>query len=86
MAINIELLERLPKVELHCHLDGCLRIETILDLAQKDKVKLPSHDIGELSKTLPIGNNRVTLEEYLESKSFIIAFSEWSISRFCMGK
>ena len=66
MAINIELLERLPKVELHCHLDGCLRIETILDLAQKDKVKLPSHDIGELSKTLPIGDNRVTLEEYLE--------------------
>lgn len=66
MAINKELLERLPKVELHCHLDGCLRIETILDLAQKDKVKLPSHDFDVLCKTIPIGDNRVTLEEYLE--------------------
>lgn len=66
MSINIELLKRLPKVELHCHLDGCLRIETIIDLAQKDKVKLPSHNIDELRKTLPIGDNRVTLEEYLE--------------------
>ena len=66
MAINIDLLKRLPKVELHCHLDGCLRIETILDLAQKDKVKLPSHDIDGLQKILPIGDNRVTLEEYID--------------------
>ncbi len=66
MTINIELLKRLPKVELHCHLDGCLRIETILDLAQKDKVKLPSHEYDGLRNVLIIGDNRVTLEEYLE--------------------
>lgn len=66
MAINIELLQRLPKVELHCHLDGCLRIDTILDLAEKDGVTLPTTDKDKLEKTLPIGNNRVTLEEYLE--------------------
>ena len=66
MTINIELLQRLPKVELHCHLDGCLRVETILDLAQKDKVKLPSSDLETLHKALTIGDNRVSLEEYLE--------------------
>jgi len=66
MAINIELLERLPKVELHCHLDGCLRVETVLDLAQKNKIKLPSFDFDILRKALTIGDSRVTLEEYLE--------------------
>ncbi len=66
MAINIELLERLPKVELHCHLDGCLRVETVLDLAQKGNIKLPSFDFDILQKALTIGDNRVTLEEYLE--------------------
>ncbi|MEE8341641.1 MAG: adenosine deaminase [Candidatus Neomarinimicrobiota bacterium] len=66
MTINVDLLKRLPKVELHCHLDGCLRIGTILDLAQKDKVKLPSHNFDELSKVLLIGDNRVTLEEYID--------------------
>lgn len=66
MAINIELLNRLPKVELHCHLDGSLRVDTILDLAQKDKVKLPTNDKDKLTKTLIFGNNRATLVEYLE--------------------
>lgn len=61
MAINIELLERLPKVELHCHLDGCLRVETVLDLAQKGNIKLPSFDYDILRKALTIGDNRVTL-------------------------
>lgn len=66
MPINIELLKRLPKVELHCHLDGSLRVDTILDLAKKDNIKLPSYDNEGLQKALTIGNNRVTLEEYLD--------------------
>jgi hypothetical protein len=34
----------LPKIELHCHLDGSLRIETIIDIAQKEGIHLPSFD------------------------------------------
>lgn len=66
MTINLELLQRLPKVELHCHLDGCLRVDTILDLANINKVKLPSTDKDKLGKALTIGDDRVSLEEYLE--------------------
>ena len=33
MKITNSLLAQLPKVELHCHLDGSLRVDTILDLA-----------------------------------------------------
>ena len=66
MPIKKKLLKRLPKVELHCHLDGCLRVETILDLALSDKVKLPSTNYDALKKALTIGNARVSLEEYIE--------------------
>ncbi|MBT3216067.1 MAG: adenosine deaminase [Candidatus Marinimicrobia bacterium] len=65
MTLSLELLKKLPKVELHCHLDGSLRVKSILDLAQKQKVDLPSTHLDELTKILTIGKNRGTLEEYL---------------------
>ena len=73
MKINRSLLQRLPKVELHCHLDGSLRIPTILDLAKKDKVTLPTSDSDKLSKLLVIGKTRGSLEDYI--KRFDITLS-----------
>ena len=55
--ITHELLHRLPKVELHCHLDGCVRPESILEVALKEGVELPSFDLDELSSYLKIGKN-----------------------------
>jgi len=73
MKINTSLLQRLPKVELHCHLDGSLRIPTILDLAKKDKVTLPTSNSDKLSKLLVIGKTRGSLEDYI--KRFDITLS-----------
>ena len=73
MKINTSLLQRLPKVELHCHLDGSLRIPTILDLAKKDKVTLPTSNSDKLSKLLVIGKTRGSLEDYI--KRFNITLS-----------
>ncbi|MFQ6607258.1 MAG: adenosine deaminase [Fidelibacterota bacterium] len=64
--ITTTVLKQLPKVELHCHLDGSMRLSTILDLAEKQGVKLPSHDADQLSKILTIGKKRGTLEDYLD--------------------
>ena len=65
MALSRSLIKSIPKVELHCHLDRSLRIETILDLAQKQKITLPSTDVSELASILCIGDKRGTLEEYI---------------------
>ena len=65
MKITDSVLNQLPKVELHCHLDGSLRIETIIDLAKKNKINLPYTNKKDLQKALPIGKKRVTLEEYI---------------------
>ncbi|MGY8788366.1 MAG: adenosine deaminase [Fidelibacterota bacterium] len=73
VTINYALLKKLPKVELHCHLDGCLRPESILEVAKKDKVELPSNQIDELSSYLKIGKKRGSLEDYI--KRFDITLS-----------
>ena len=65
MKISTKLLKKLPKVELHCHLDGSLRIATILDLAKKNNIGLPTKDAEELKKLLCFGKNRGSLEGYL---------------------
>jgi adenosine deaminase len=43
-------LDRLPKVELHCHVEGTMRPLTVVDLARKNGVPLPSADPTELYK------------------------------------
>ena len=37
-----EYLRRLPKVELHCHVEGTLRPQTVVDLAKKHAITLPT--------------------------------------------
>ena len=66
MRLNPEYIQRLPKAELHCHLDGSLRVTTILDLAKKQKVKLPSYNEKNLTAYLALNNKVKDLEDYLE--------------------
>ncbi len=40
--ITREFLEQIPKTDLHLHLDGSLRIPTLIELAKASKIKLPS--------------------------------------------
>jgi len=46
--IPTELLQRLPKTDLHLHLDGSLRVRTLLDLAREHGVALPADDVEGL--------------------------------------
>jgi adenosine deaminase len=41
-------LEALPKVDLHCHLEGTMRPATVVELARKNAVPLPTSDPQEL--------------------------------------
>jgi len=41
-------LDRLPKVELHCHLEGTMRPATVLELAARHRIALPTTDLDEL--------------------------------------
>jgi adenosine deaminase len=56
----------LPKIELHCHLDGSLRAETIIDIAKKEDIHIPSFKKDELQKKLIAPLECESLDEYLE--------------------
>ena len=67
IKLDEAFLHRLPKTDLHVHLDGSLRIETILDLAEEQKIKLPADDPDGLRKLLaPSPEKCGSLEEYLK--------------------
>ncbi len=65
LEVTDELLRALPKTDLHCHLDGSLRVKTILELAEQQKVKLPSDTEEGLAKAIHRGEICKSLEDYL---------------------
>ncbi len=63
--VTEELLQALPKTDLHCHLDGSLRLATILDLAETQEVRLPADTPEGLAKAIHMGETCDSLEDYL---------------------
>src|SRR4030042_2340129 len=66
MEIPRELLKEIPKADLHVHLDGSLRVSTLIDLAKKQKITLPTSNQDDLTKLVKSGLNCRNLTEYLQ--------------------
>lgn len=65
LEVTEELLHALPKTDLHCHLDGSMRLKTILELAEQQKISLPADTVDGLAQAIHMGQMCKNLEEYL---------------------
>ncbi|HVV84303.1 MAG TPA: adenosine deaminase [Kofleriaceae bacterium] len=65
--LSLALIEKLPKTDLHCHLDGSLRLDTVIDLARKQNVELPTFDRDGLHALLYAGERCHSLDDYLRT-------------------
>ncbi len=64
----------IPKVELHCHLEGAIRTSTIIDVARQYGIELPSYEVPELDKHVKV------FDQWRDLHSVLAAFG---IARSC---
>ena len=59
-------LHALPKIDLHRHLEGSLRLETLVEIAREHGIDLPSYDIGALRPLVTVTNEKPDFKQFLE--------------------
>jgi adenosine deaminase len=71
-AITEAFVRSIPKTELHIHLDGSLRIPTLIELAKTGKVKLPSYSEAGLREKV-FKDKYKDLPDYLQGFAYTCA-------------
>ncbi|GBG96484.1 adenosine deaminase [Lactococcus termiticola] len=69
--ISPALIAQMPKIELHCHLDGSLSLGTIKQLAENAGITLPATD-AEILERAQAPEHTQSLLEYLERFDFVL--------------
>ena len=77
--VNRDWLRRLPKAELHCHLDGSLRPSTLLELSNEYGVALPVADAEGVRRYMRVEHAH-NLEDYLARFSTTVAVLQHAAS------
>ena len=68
-------LDALPKVELHCHVEGTLRPATLIELARRNGVALPTSDLDELYRYDSLDG---FLEVFWLGQSTLVTREDWA--------
>ncbi|HEY5559119.1 MAG TPA: adenosine deaminase family protein [Steroidobacteraceae bacterium] len=72
LPITNAFIAALPKTDLHVHLDGSLRIPTLIELAREQRVELPSYTEGGLRETV-YKVRYTSLGDYLKGFKYTVA-------------
>ena len=59
-------MKNMPKIELHCHLDGSVRVKTMLDIAVEENIKIPTFEMSRLTQMVQVPEDCKSLNEYLQ--------------------
>ncbi|MBR6201185.1 MAG: adenosine deaminase family protein [Spirochaetales bacterium] len=69
---SYEFLKSIPKTDLHVHLDGSLRVGTLIELAKEQGMELPSYSEDGLNDTV-FKSHYNSLDEYLQGFGYTCA-------------
>ena len=69
MKITQEFIKKIPKTDLHLHLDGSMRLSTLIELAHENDIPLPGNTEKELKKKV-FKDKYNDLGEYLQGFSY----------------
>ena len=70
MKITSNFIRKIPKTDLHLHLDGSIRINTLIELAKENKITLPAYSETELRQKV-FKDKYKDLQEYLHSDRWL---------------
>ncbi|MCK4907178.1 MAG: adenosine deaminase family protein [Spirochaetes bacterium] len=65
-------IKKIPKTDLHVHLDGSLRLQSLIELAKQQKVELPSYTQEGLNEIV-FKPEYASLDEYLKGFAYTCA-------------
>jgi adenosine deaminase len=57
----------IPKTEIHCHLEGAIRTQTIIDIAKEYNLQLPTYEADELDEHVKVLDQMRDLHTVLEA-------------------
>ena len=66
------IIQKMPKTDLHCHLDGCVRPATLIEFARVEGIDLPSYTVEGINELL-FKDHYNNLEEYLTTFGYSCA-------------
>ena len=64
-SLTVEQLQALPKIDLHRHLEGSLRLETLVEIARDFGLDLPAGDVNSLRPYVQITDDPPDHEVFL---------------------
>jgi len=70
--ITEQFIQKIPKTDLHLHLDGSLRLPSLIEMAKAENIELPSYDESGLNE-LVFKESYANLGEYLSGFAHTVA-------------
>lgn len=67
-----QLIQQIPKAELHLHIEGALQPELMLKLAQRNQINLPFSSVESIKKAYQFGNLQSFLDIYYQGASVLV--------------
>ena len=72
MSKIIKLIKKIPKAELHLHIEGSLEPELMFELSERNKIEIPFKSIDEIRAAYNFNNLQSFLDIYYQGSNVLI--------------